>query len=128
MYDNYIITISIALASIAFLILVIFLVIALVSLTKSLKRTEKLIENSNDIAKNLSQKLHTFDSFFNQFTKANRIVEKKGESPLNLSEELLEGVDEEKRGERAEVAASILGFIEWGLVGLALIMKTRKNK
>ena len=127
MYEgNFIIVISIALATIAFLILVVFLVMTLLALIKSLKKTEKLVEQSNDIARNVNEKLHVLDPLFNGVRRVNRIVEKQIEEPLHFAEEVEERC-EHKREERVEVAASILEFVEWGLVGLALVMKARKK-
>jgi len=115
------ITLSIVLSALAFIILVIFLVVTLVLLAKSLKRTDRLIENSNEVAKNLGDKLHAFDPLFGHVSKVGEIVEERAEESVREFE------DEHAR-RHAEVAVSALEFVEWGLIGLSLVMKLRKKK
>lgn len=118
--NSLIITISIVLAAIAFVVLVVFLVMTLLSVTKSLKRTERLIDNSNEIAKNVNEKLHVLDPFFNRVSEVGEIVEKKACC--------VERMDEEKKDKNMELAASVFEFVEWGLLGAALVMKLRRKK
>src|SRR5262245_31360776 len=112
--SSVIITASIVLAAMAFVVLVIFLVLTLLSVTKSLRRTEGLIDHSNEIAKNVNQKLHALDPFFNHVSEASQIVAKR--------ECCEERVQEKEKRENMEVAASVLEFVEWGLMGAALVM------
>jgi len=101
--STLIITISVVLAAIAFVVLVIFASISLV-------RLSKLLKNSDD-------KLHVFDPLFGKVSKVGRVVEQKVEEDM-----------EEKEARHAELTLSALEFVEWGLLGLGLFMKLRRKK
>jgi|GEM_PF-6160272 len=120
----WLIPLSVALAALAFIVLVVFLVIALVRLSRSLKRTEYLIEESNEIARNVNHKIHAFDPLFDQFSELSHRIERKAEDFDEWDD------DEEDNGhqEKLQMAAVGLELLELGLVGWSLVKKMRRGR
>lgn len=117
--DNWMIAISIGVIALAFTALVIFLIVNLVSLNKTLKST-------NVICRDLEIKIHAFDPYI-------RLASGFGESLEKNVRKTGEYLEEKSavpiRNERVERAVDTsLDVAEWVMVGLSLIKKFKDRR
>ncbi|NGX60826.1 MAG: hypothetical protein K940chlam9_00298 [Chlamydiae bacterium] len=114
MGESWLIAVSIGIVALAFLALVIYLIVTLVSLRKTIDAT--------------NEKIHTFDPLFRTVDRVGEAIEKRTGSVRQLSEEVEE---EEYRGRRSRKSRTIdtaLEVAEWALVGLAIWNKMKERR
>jgi uncharacterized protein YoxC len=103
--------ISVLVIAIAFVILVIFVILALVSIKRM----------TNDI----NQKVHAFDPIFRVVSKAGDVIEKKTDKQIADMEA---AVSEERELRRSGGVNTAMEVAEWAMVGLALWQKIKERR
>lgn len=114
---NWIISVSIAVAVLAFVILVVFLCITLFSVRKTLATSDALLEETKDIVDDLQHKIHAFDSLFRAVSNVGGAVEKK----VTVATEALE----ERETSRTNLVTDAL---EFALLGVTLWQKIKERR
>lgn len=109
-WENWLLTLSVVLAAIAFTALVIFVIVMLLSMRKMV----------ND----LDQKVHSLDPLFRIVSRAGGVMEKRTERTLYEAERRAE----EDLSPRQGGTNTVLEVAEWALVGLALWQKIKERK
>lgn len=112
--EGLIIAISIGVFVLAFVALVIFLAITLLSVRKTVA--------------DLDDKIHTFDPLFRVVEKTGCAIERKTSRVRQLSEEVEESVYDEEQERRDRILNTALEVAEWTLVGVALWQKLRERR
>lgn len=139
-----IIDLSIALIALAFVILVVYLIIALRSLNRTLQQVNetlgetrqkiddmttesvKLLRNTNEISGNLHQKLESLDPLF-------KVVSLVGNQAVNTVESFKSQKKEASEDEEELVSSSksqnrVLEIVEWVAVGVNLLLSLKKRR
>ncbi len=110
----WIISISIGIVALAFVALVIFLGVTLLSLRRTIV--------------DLDDKVHAFDPLFRVVSKTGEAIERKTSHVRQLSREVEESIDDESERRKERVLNTALEVAEWTLVGVALWQKLRERK
>jgi uncharacterized protein YoxC len=114
-WEYWLIAISIGVFALAFLGLVIFLAITLMSVRATVK--------------NVDHKVHSFDPLFRVVNKAGCAVERKASKVKQLSEDVEEEIVDLARDKRKErVVNTAMEVAEWALIGLALWQKIKQER
>ena len=113
-WDSWIISISIGVVALAFVALVIFLGVTLLSVRRTVV--------------DLEDKIHTFDPLFRVVNKTNEAIERKSRHVRQLSDEVEESCHEKQESESGRRLNTVLEVAEWALVGLAIWMKIKERK
>lgn len=112
--EYWIIAISIGIVALAFLALVVFLVVTLLSLRRTIV--------------NLDNKIHAFDPLFRIVNKTGEVIERKTNHIAQLSHEIEESAIEAERHHKDRILNTAMEVAEWTLVGVALWQKIRERK
>ncbi len=112
--DIWIISISIAIVALAFVALVIFLAVTLLSI----RRTISDVDN----------KIQAFEPFFRVISKTGDVVEKKAKRSLEHAEEVEEEISKQAVDRNDRVLNAALEVAQLTLVGVALWQKFRERK
>ena len=110
-WEHWLIAISIGIAAIAFVALVVFVILALISMKQML----------NDI----DQKVHSLDPLFRLVSRAGDVIEKKAEKQLADVEQK---IYEERALPRSNGLNTAVEVAEWALIGLALWQKIKEKR
>jgi len=114
-WENWLIAISVGVIAIAFVILVIYVILALLSMKRMV----------ND----LDQKVHALDPLFRVVSKAGNVIEKKTDIELAAVEEAMLREREPPPPPRRNGAVNAaLEVAEWALVGFSLFQKIREKR
>ena len=96
-WEAWVIGISIGVVALAFVVLVIFLALALQSLRHTLRKTDKLLKESKELVQDVEKKLHAFDPYVNVVKGVGSTIERhacedcdKVESTTNTAMDVLE--------------------------------------
>jgi uncharacterized protein YoxC len=109
-WQMWLIAISAGIVAIAFVLLVIYVIRALLTIKSMM----------ND----LDQKVHSFDPLFRVLNRAGSVIEKKADRRLSEAEELAEREPYKRSGVHTAMEVA-----EWALVGVSLWQKLRsRNK
>ena len=119
-WEGWVIAISIGIVALVFVLLVIFLVITLISLRRTLKTV-------NSICMDLEEKVHAFDPLFNVVSGVGQAVEKTS-CMQQLSEEVNRSSNRVKKQKSEGVLNTTLEVVEWGLIGLALWQEIKDRR
>lgn len=111
-WENWLLSISAIIVAVAFVVLVIYVIIALLSMKRMV----------NDI----DQKIHSFDPLFRVLNKAGNVIEKKTDQELADVEEALYREREPPR--RNTGVNSAIEVAEWALIGLSLWQKIKERR
>ncbi len=127
-WEGWLIGISVILVACAFIALVIFLIIFLRSLRKTLLHTNQLLKDSDEVVRGVERKLHAVDPLFKAVADMGSILEKhtcciKHHAEANLEKELEQKY--EKVNERANIVTDV---IEWSLLGVSLWQKFKEKR
>lgn len=112
--DSWIISISIGVIALAFVALVIFLGMTLLSLRRTIV--------------DLDDKIHSFDPLFRVVSKTGNAIERKASHVRQLSDEVDDSITDEQQQRRDRILNTALEVAEWTLVGAALLQKIRERK
>jgi hypothetical protein len=111
-WENWTLAICAIIVAAAFLVLVIYVIIALLSMKR--------------IVNDLDQKIHAFDPLFRILTKAGNVIEKKTDQELaEVEEELYKESEPPRRNGGVNTAIEVA---EWALIGLSLWQKIRERR
>lgn len=110
-WENWLVAISVGIIALAFVALVIFVILALISIKQML----------NDV----DQKIHSLDPLFRIVSKAGNVMEKKAVKQLS---EVEERVSEEREYQRSHGVNTAMEIAEWALIGLALWQKFKDKR
>lgn len=114
-WEYWLISISIGVVALAFVALVVYLIKMLVSI--------------KGMVDDLDQKVHSFDPYFRLVNKAGNVIEKKASNIKQLSEEVEEEVQYERREKARDTTVNTaLEVAEWTLLGLALWQKIKERR
>lgn len=109
-WENWLVAISIGLIAVAFVVLVVFVILALVSMRKTVDDVE--------------HKLHSLDPLFRVVSRAGNVMEKQAEKKLA-------DVEAEIRAESLQTrtgTTTAMEVAEWALIGLALWQKIKERR
>ncbi|MCC5832713.1 MAG: hypothetical protein JJU12_06695 [Chlamydiales bacterium] len=112
--EFWIISISIAVVAIAFVALVIFLAVTLLSVRKTVA--------------DVDDKIQAFEPFFRIVSKTGDVVEKKAKRSLEHAAEMEEEMRKEALEQRDRILNTAVEVAQWTLVGVALWQKLRERK
>lgn len=112
--DNWIISLSIAIVALAFVALVVFLGITLLSLRKTLS--------------DVDEKIHSLDPLFRVVSKTGDAIEKKANRVRFLAQEVEEQLEEEVEERNTSKLNTAVEIAQWTLVGVALWQKLRDRR
>ncbi len=110
----WIISISVCIVAVAFVALVIFLGVTLLSLRHTIS--------------DLDDKIHSFDPIFRVVSKTGDVIEKKTSRMYQISEEAERSIHDRVEEKRERIMNTALEVAEWTLVGVALWQKIRERK
>lgn len=110
----WLIAISIGIVALAFVALVVFVILALLSLRQMV----------ND----LDNKVRSFDPLFRVVSKAGSAIEKKASKIRQLSEEVEGSIPEERHPQAERAVNTAMEVAEWALIGLALWQKIKERR
>jgi uncharacterized protein YoxC len=114
-WEHWLIAVSIGIIAIAFVVLVIYVILALLSMKKMV----------NDF----DQKVHSFDPLFRILTKAGTVIEKKTDKELaEVEEEMLRERAAPQPAHKRNGMHAAIEVAEWALVGLTLWQKIRERR
>lgn len=116
--ENWVITLSIAVVALAFVAGVIFMILVLISLKKTLQTT-------NELTADLKEKVDTFDPIFRVVSHLNEAIERKTDQ---LSREVDHVERELKSHERPTRLNTALEIAEWSLIGLSMWKKIKERR
>lgn len=119
--ENWLIGIGVLIIALAFVVLVIYLAVALLRLKGTLEATQMLLEETQE-------KVHQLAPLFTVVEELGEIVEKHTSSLKNVSSCTCDsccGRQERKMEEKAHVA---LDFLDWALVGVSIWQKFRERR
>lgn len=120
-WESWVIALSIGIVALMFVLLVIFLVITLVSLCRTLK-------TANSICADLEAKVHSFDPLFNVVHHMGDAVEKRTGSVRQLADEVNQSAAQAKEQKTNSILNTALEVAEWTLIGLALWKKVKERR
>lgn len=112
--EGWLIAISIGVIALAFVALVIFVILALLSMRR--------------MVQDLDDKVRTFDPLFRVVNKAGNAIERKASKIKQLSEDVEEEVCIERECRRDSTVNTAMEVAEWALIGMALWQKIREKK
>lgn len=114
---TWIIGISVGVIALAFVALVIYLIITLVSLRKNL-------ETMHEICEGLEDKIHAFDPLLRTVVEVGELIEKKANYAIHHAEEVIH----EKKCQTHRVVNTSMEVAEWALLGLSLWQKIKDRR
>lgn len=122
MWESWVIALSIGIVALAFVALVVFLIMTLVSLRETLKTT-------NEMCADLEQKIHAFDPVV-------RVVSEVGSTVEKCVHKIKHAADESQpcpcchpnHGKVESRVNTVLEVAEWAVVGLALWQKIKERR
>jgi uncharacterized protein YoxC len=111
---NWLIVASICLVALAFVALVIYLILTLLSLRR--------------MVRDLDDKVHSLDPIFRVVAKAGSAIEKKATHMRQLSEEIEDSTSYECSRRRDRPVNTAMEVAEWALIGMALWQKIKERR
>lgn len=111
---NWIVGASIGVAALAFLLLVIFLAITLMNVSKTVR--------------DLDEKVRSLDPYFRLANKVGEAIEKRAYCARQLREELDEEYEEHVETLTKTRVNTAMEIAEWALVGWALLKKCKERR
>lgn len=121
MWESWVIALSIGIVALAFVALVIFLILTLVSLRETLKTT-------NEMCVDLEKKIHAFDPVVRVVSEVGSTVEKCVHKIKYPSEETSCPCCHQTQGKVENRFNTVLEVAEWAVVGLALWQKFKERR
>ena len=112
--ESSLITISIGIIALAFVALVVFVILSLLSLRQ--------------VVKDLDEKVHSFDPLFRVVTKAGIALERKVTKVKQLADEVEESVSEKGIHRQDGAVNTAMEVAEWAMIGLALWQKIKERR
>ncbi len=113
-WENWLIGISIFVIALAFVALVIFLIVTLVSL--------------RHIVTDLDQKVRAFDPIFRVVNRAGEAIEQKTAHMERTVADVDEAVSERYESKKEGGISTAMEVAEWALIGLTLWQRIQKRK
>jgi len=104
--ENWLVAVSIGMIAIAFVVLIIFVILALLAMRR--------------MVMDIDQKVHSFDPLFRVVSKAGSVIERKAAKAKQFSEDV-----EPRGGSGINTAMEVA---EWAMIGLALWQKIREKR
>lgn len=111
-WEHWVIGLSIAVVALAFAALVVFLILTLNTVRVSLKETDKLIRDTNQVVVDIERKIHSFDPIFKQVSKFGHSIEHAAET-----------VEIQKQEKVDKTVNTLMEVVEWGVLGASLWKK-----
>lgn len=113
-WESWLIAVSICIIALAFVALIVFVILTLLSL-------RKMVED-------LDQKVRTFDPLFRVVNKAGCAIERKASKIKQLSEEVEEEEFLERETRVDGAVNTAMEVAEWAMIGMALWQKIREKR
>lgn len=108
-WENWLVATSVGVIAIAFVVLVVYVILAL-------KTTQSMLRD-------LDLKIHSFDPLFRIVSKAGLVIEKKATQELEDVEEALA-----KEPRRSTSVNTAMDVAEWALIGVSLWQKIKERR
>ncbi|MFZ0564603.1 MAG: hypothetical protein WAM28_00170 [Chlamydiales bacterium] len=119
--SSWVIAISCAVVALMFLLLVVFLIITLVSVCRTLKTTQS-------ICADIESKIHAFDPLFHVVSGVGQAVEKRACNVQQLAEDVDKSCARDKSQKTEGILNTALEVVEWGLIGVSLLKRIKDRR